>query len=206
MKGLTTFLLVMQMAGATAMSAMANKPVKVKVSQDAFVQGGNTANEPMGVTESGELRIMKSGGTDKYSRTSYLQFNLKKVEDFTSVDLNICVKVYESKEDASAEFEMQVYACDDNKWSESSLAFNNKPEKGDLLATQTMGVNEKNEWVKISLPADKVKQLLKKSKKGKITLVLSNDNFNKTSAIVISKERLWSNGTPANREAFLQFK
>ncbi len=206
MKGLTKLFLVMLMAGATAMSAKANKPVKVKVCQDAFVQGGNTAKEPMGVTESGELRVMKSTGTDKYSRTSYLQFNTKKVDDFSTVDLNICVKVYESKVDASAEFEMQVYACDNNKWKESSLVFDNKPEKSELLATQSIGATEKNEWVKISLPADKVKQLMKSSKKGKISMVLYNGNFNKTSAVVLSKERQWSNGTPANREAYLVFK
>lgn len=206
MKGLTKLFLVMLLSVVTAASAWANKPVKVKVCQDTFVQGGSTANEPMGVTEPGELRIMKSNGTDKYSRITYLQFNVKKVEEFTSVDLNICVKVYESKDDASAEFEMQVYACEDDKWSESSLAFNNKPDNGELLATQSIGVSEKNEWVRISLPSDKVKQMKKESKKGKITLVLYDGNFNKTSAVVLSKERMWSNGTPANREAFLEFK
>ncbi|TAJ12782.1 DNRLRE domain-containing protein [Marinilabiliaceae bacterium JC017] len=191
--------------GATS-NAFCAKPLKIKVSHDAFVQGGETANQPLGATKAARLRIGKSTGNDKYSRTTYLQFNLKKVENFESVDLNLCVKVYKSKEDASAKFQLQVYNCDDTKWKETSITFNTKPEQGELLATQSIGVTEKNEWVKISLPADVIKKQIKKSKKGKLTLVLYNADFNKTAAEIISKERQWTNGTPANKEAYLEFQ
>lgn len=187
-------------------SSLANKPVKVKVFQDAFVQGGETADEPLGSTTSGRLRVMKSNDDDKYSRTTYLQFNLKKIETFETVDLNVCIRVFPSKTDASASFTMQVYGAGDTKWNESAITFNTKPEKGQLLTSKELKVNDNNDWVKISLPADAVKELMKNNKKGRITLVLSNDDFNKTSAEIISKERTWSNGSPANREAYLSFQ
>ncbi len=187
-------------------SSFANKPVKVKVSQDTFVQGGETADEELGSTTADRLRVMKSNGNDKYSRTTYLQFNLKKIEAFESATLHINVRVYPSKTDAAASFTMQVYGADNSPWNEASMTFSNKPEKQDLLATQTLSSSDKNQWITINLPADGLKELIKNSKKGRITLVLANDDFNKTSAEIISKERTWSNGTPANSEAYLSFQ
>jgi len=184
----------------------ANKPVKVKVWQDAFVQGGETADEAFGSTTDGRLRVMKSGDNSKYSRTTYLQFNLKKVEDFESVELNICVRVYPSKNNNATQFALNVYGCDNNKWSESSVTYNTKPETGELLASQMLEANEDNQWVSIILPKEKVLALRKASKKGKITLILANDDFNRTSIEVISKERTWSNGMPAKRDAYLSIK
>lgn len=184
--------------------AQANKPVKVKVVQDAFVQGGETADESLGTSKPGRLRVMKSDDNTKYSRTSYLQFNLKKVEDFSGAELNICVRIFPSKADPSATFSLNVYACENNKWNESNLTFNNKPERGELLATQVFSANNDNKWVQITLPSEKVMALKKNSKKGKVTLVLANDDFNKTSMEIISKERTWSNGMPAKREAYLK--
>jgi len=182
----------------------ANKPVKVKVWQDAFVQGGETADEAMGSSKAGRLRVMKSNDDTKYSRTSYLQFSLKKIEEITDVELNICVRVFPSKNDASASFSLNVYACDDNKWSESSITFNSKPERGDLLTSEVFDVNDDNVWMKVTLPAEKIMELKKKNKKGKVTLILANDDFNHTSIEVISKERTWSNGMPAKRDAYLK--
>ncbi|MCW3806648.1 CBM96 family carbohydrate-binding protein [Plebeiibacterium marinum] len=187
-------------------SLYAKKTVKVKVSQDAFVQGGETANEAMGATTEGRMRVMKSNGNDKYSRTSYLQFDLKKVEDFDSVDLNICVRVYPCKDDASAKFTLNIYSCSDNKWNENSLTFENKPDKNELLVSKVLEVSDDNVWTKISLPVEKVKELINNSKKGKVSLVLSNDDFNRTSIEIITKERTWSNGMPAKREAYLELQ
>lgn len=184
----------------------ANKPVKVKVVQDAFVQGGESADEAMGTTTEGRLRVMNSDASSKYARTAYLQFNLKKVEDFESVDLNICVRVFRSKKDDATQFALNIYACDDNKWSESSITFNDQPGAGELLASQTLNANDDNQWVSIALPKEKVMALKKASKKGKITLVLANNNFNRTSIEIISKERTWSNGMPAKRDAYLKLK
>lgn len=186
--------------------ALANKPVKVKVFQDAFVQGGETADEAMGVSTEGRLRVMNSDADTKYSRTTYLQFNLKKVEDFESVDLNICVRVYRSKKDDATQFALNIYGCDDNKWSESGLTFNNKPEVAELIASQTLNANEDNQWISISLPKEKIMALKKANKKGKITLVLANNDFNRTSIEIVSKERTWSNGMAAKREAYLKLK
>lgn len=185
-------------------SSFAAKPIKVKVYQDAFVQGGETAAEPLGATLAERLRVQKSFGTDKYSRTTFLQFNLKKVEEINSVVLHICLKVYESKEDASYEFAMDVMGCDNNKWRETSITFENQPEIGDLLTTASFPKTENNEWVEITLPVEQVKELM--DKKGKLTLVLYNSDMNRTSAEVMSKERKWSNGTMANQEAYLEIK
>ncbi|MCG8580188.1 MAG: DNRLRE domain-containing protein [Bacteroidales bacterium] len=187
-------------------ATLANKPVKVKVLQDAFVQGGETADEAMGVSTEGRLRVMNSDADTKYSRTTYLQFNLKKVEDFESVDLNICVRVYRSKKDDATEFALNIYGCDNNKWNESTITFNDKPEPGELIASQTLNANKDNQWVTVSLPKEKIMALKKASKKGKITLVLVNNDFNRTSIEIISKERTWSNGMPAKREAYLKLK
>ncbi|TLX76042.1 DNRLRE domain-containing protein [Labilibacter sediminis] len=189
---------------AVSSNSFAGKPVKVKVSQDAFVQGGETSDEAFGLTKDGRLRVMKSNGTDKYSRISYLQFNLKKIESIESATLNLCVRVFPSKNDASAQFSLNVYACENNKWSETGITFDNKPEKAELLATEVLPVNDDNSWISISIPADKLKALKEKSKKGKVTLVLANDDFNRTSIEVISKERTWSNGMAAKREAYLK--
>jgi len=206
MKNIITTFFACSIILAFTASSFANKPVKVKVFQDAFVQGGETADEALGSTTSGRLRVMKSNGVDKYSRTTYMQFNLKKIETFETVDLNVCIRVYPSKADASASFTMHVYGNSDAKWNESAITFSNKPEKGEILTSKELKANDNNDWVKISIPADAMKELLKNSKKGRITLVLSNDDFNKTSAEIISKERTWSNGSPANREAYLSFQ
>lgn len=206
MRILTKSLLLLVLTVSFSTHVEAQKGKKVKVSQDAFVQGGDKADEPLGATIANRLRIMKSTGDDKYSRTSFLQFNLKKVKDFETAELFLCVKVYESKDDASAKFQMQVYTCEDNSWKETSITFNNQPDKGELLAAAEIEVTEKNEWVKISLPVEKLKELIKKDAKRKVSFVLFNEDFNRTSAEVISKERTWTNGTPANREAYILFK
>ena len=195
---------LMMVIGVNALYAKG--PKKVYVIQDAFVQGGDNADERMGVNKDGELRIMKSDGDDKYSRTSYLLFNLKKVEDFSSARLHLCMKVYESKDDANAEFELQVYSGDGKKWSESTLTYSNKPGIDQLLATQTYKPSEKNVWVSADIDVEKLKKAIKASKNGKVTLVLYNKNFNRTSAIVLSKERAWSNGNLAKREVYLELK
>jgi len=208
MKMLGKLFLASLLVCGTAFNAYSAKPVKIKVYQDAFVQGGETADKALGQTTAQRLRVMKSDDNDKYSRMTFLQFDLKKVESFEELTLNICVRVLPNKKDAEAQFKLDVYSCLNNKWNETGITYNNKPEKDELLATDLLKPSDDNVWVKIVLPADKIKELKANDKKGKITLVLfnSSQDFNKTSIEVISKERKWSNGMLAKREAYLSLK
>lgn len=185
--------------------AQAQKATKVKVAQDAFIQGGETSTEALGTSLADRLRIQKSDGNDKYSRSTYLKFVFDAQKDFSSAVLNVCVKVNASKNDADAQFSLDVYSSENEAWDEASITFEKCPAIKDFLGQATLAPNENNDWVQIELNAQMLKNLIK-ANKGFVTLVLYNKDFNQTSAEVISKERKWQNGAPAKREAFVELK
>lgn len=185
--------------------SQAQKATKVKVAEDAFVQGGETATEALGATISDRLRIQKSDGNDKYSRSTYLKFAFDAQKDFSSAVLNLCLKVNASKNDVDAQFSLDVYSSENEAWDEASITFEKCPAIQDLMGQTTLAPNENNDWVQIELNAETLKKLIK-ANQGTVTLVLYNKDFNQTSAEVISKERKWQNGAPAKREAFVELK
>ncbi len=185
--------------------SQAQKTIKVKVSEDAFVQGGETSTEALGTTLPDRLRVQKSDGNDKYSRSTYLKFAFDAQKNFSSAVLNVCVKVNASKNDADAQFTLDVYSTESGEWNESAITFETRPAIKDLMGQTTLAPNENNEWTQIELDVALLKSLVK-ANGGEVTLVLYNEAFNQTSADVISKERKWQNGAPAKREAFVELK
>lgn len=164
---------------------------KIKVKEDAFVQGGNTSNQHMGNEMPKILRIFNSNEETKYARTSLLKFELPgKKNDFQKVTLHFPIEVYKKTEYPNAKFHLQVYGTDNN-WQESSVTFNTLPKKGDLLGETKIEQSSdgKAHWIEIELNLNKIKTLLNQSKDGKLSFQLRNDEFNRISAKVPSKEQ-----------------
>lgn len=162
---------------------------KIMVLEDAFVQGGNTSDAVLGVEDSKQLKVFNSKKTTKYARTTYLKFELpEEAKQASKITLHIPVKVYDKNAPGNS-FQLDVYATKTNNWSESKLTFNNKPEISNLLATKSLPATEKHTKVSIDLDVNQLKNHLKESKTNVITLALLNNDFNKTSAMMPSKEK-----------------
>lgn len=137
---------------------------KVMVKEDAFVQGGNTANQQMGTEVPKRLRIFNSNEDTKYARTGLLKFDLDdRKRDFKKVVLHLPVKVFEKAEYPNAKFHLQVYGTENN-WQEATVSFQNLPGKGELLGETKIeqSADGKHQWTTVELSANKFKSLLKK--------------------------------------------
>ncbi|WP_282080412.1 DUF7594 domain-containing protein [Aquimarina algiphila] len=164
---------------------------KIPVAEDAFVQGGQTADEMMGITEVKKLRIGNSRGDTKYSRITYLKFDLpkKKIKNISAISLNIPIKVFIRKEDTEKKFELDVYIVKNSRWKENKITWNNKPEVDINIANVSIeqSLDKQSLWQIIELDISEINKLINQ-KKRKITLALTNMRSNKTSAICSSRE------------------
>ncbi|MGY5355934.1 CBM96 family carbohydrate-binding protein [Wenyingzhuangia sp. IMCC45467] len=169
-----------------------NAQEKITVSADAFIQGGNTENTAFGTEKIKNLLILKSTGNDKYSRITYLKFKTpKKVSELKKVTLNFPIKVYENEEDPELLFNLDIIAVENDKWSESNITWSNALTLGNTVGHMkvpqtTNGKN--NNWIEIELDAKEVSKLINGKKDKYITLALANNEFNRLSAILPSKE------------------
>lgn len=165
---------------------------KITVSEDAFIQGGNTSDTPFGETNPKNLRIFKSNEDTKYSRITYLKFNTpKKLKNVTKVTLHIPLKVYIKEDEPDATFNLEVYAVENDKWRELSITWSDALELGEMVGTIEVpqSVDGKNQKLAIELDAKEISKLIDGKKDKKITLALVNSNFNKVSAMAPSKEQ-----------------
>lgn len=174
---------------------------KFVVSEDAYVQGGETANETFGETKPKNLLILNSLENTKYARISYLKFSLpKKMAEASSIELNLLIKVYKKEELPDLNFNLEVVGVKNDNWSESTINWDNKPELGVVLCTTELkqSLNNESNWVKLKLDAQEFNKLFDSAKDREVTIALVNTNFNKISAIAQSKESF------SNNAAYLQ--
>ena len=163
---------------------------KITISDDAFVQGGETANENLGETRPKNLLIFNSKDNTKYARITYLKFPLpKKMTEVNTVELNFLIKVYKNESNPDLNFNLEAVGVQNDNWSESTITWNNKPGLGVVLgaAEVKQSLNyEPGQWVKLKLDVQEFKKLYQND--SEITIALVNNNFNKISAISQSKE------------------
>jgi len=168
-----------------------NAQKKIKVSEDAFVQGGDTKNTTFGVEKSNALMVANSKKSGKYSRNSYLKFEITEDIKDKKIILHIPVKVFNKSGDESTLFNLEVYTVEDNTWSENEITFENKPSLGKKIGGIEIpeSVDKKMSWQKIELDTKEVSALLNQSKSTTLSLALVNLEFNKTSAMMGAKEK-----------------
>lgn len=166
---------------------------KVLVSEDTYTQGGETGDEAFGKTNTKELKIMNSDADSKYARTTYLKFEIPKdIEKIDYMTLTIPIRVSNrNKDNPYAIFKMDVYLVEDNNWKEKKLTFNNNLDMGTMISSLDIDTSGDKgfEWQKTFLNCHVISQFLKSKKRRTITLALRNRVFNKTSAILSSKEK-----------------
>lgn len=165
---------------------------KIVVSEDAFIEGGESSNTAFGETTPKNLRIFKSLDDSKYSRITYLKFTMpKKMERLNTVELNIPLKVYKNEVDQNATFNLQVFAVENDKWNEFTITWDDALELGEMVGEIEVkqSLDDKNQWIKIKLNQEIINNKFDGNKDRNITLALLNYKFNKISAMAPSKEQ-----------------
>ena len=187
MKKLITFVAIVAISfGLQAQSQ------KLKVKEDAFIQGGDTSDTAFGETSPKNLRIFNSNADSKYARVAYLKFETpKKLKSVKKVTLHIPLKVYVNEDKPEATFNLEIYAVENDKWRELSITWSDALELGELVGSMEVPQSKdgKNQKLAIELDAKIVSELFDGKKDRKITLALVNSNFNKISAMAPSKEQ-----------------
>jgi hypothetical protein len=188
MKTITLFFILITLS----INQFSAQSYKILVSEDAFVQGGQTADDNLGKTAIKKLMVGNSKANNKYARKTFLKFTLpSNLNSFNSITLNIPIKVFKSDVNPGVKFKLDIFLVKNNNWKEDKITWNNAEEVdskiGSIEIAQSQ--NDKNEWHKIELDASLIKELLKVQKGNILTLALLNIDFNKTSAIMPSKEQ-----------------
>ncbi|GAL82069.1 hypothetical protein JCM19274_2780 [Algibacter lectus] len=168
---------------------------QIKASEDAYVQGGETSNEALGKTSPKKLLICNSTENTKWARSTFLKFPMpKKMAGGTNIELNIPVKVYKVESNSALTFNLEVFGAANDEWDESTITWATKPLQGALLGSTEVkqSLDNKSTWIKVKLEAKEFNKLFNNKDK-EVTLVLANSNFNKTSAIISSKEAFAKN-------------
>jgi len=165
---------------------------KLIVKEDAFIQGGNTADTAFGESTPKNLRIFNSNADSKYARITYLKFETpKKLKSVDKVTLHIPLKVYKDDNQPEATFNLEIYAVENDKWRELSITWSDALELVELVGSMEVpqSLDNKNQKLAIDLDAKIVSALFNGKKDRKITLALVNSNFNKISSMAPSKEQ-----------------
>ena len=165
---------------------------KIIVTEDAFVQGGETASEALGETANKKLLVGNSKADTKYARKTFLKFNVDtNVNSINKVILHIPIKVFKSDVNPDATFKLAIFLGKNNNWKEDKITWNTAEEVdlkiGNIEIVQSQ--TDKNEWQQIVLDANVITEFLKGQKGTMLTLALLNVDFNKISAIMPSKEQ-----------------
>ena len=173
------------------LSLNTNAQTKVKVLEDAFVQGGETSETTFGTDKPKMLRIFNSQKEGKYSRIVYLKFKLpKNIKEDSKTTLHFPIKVFINKNDGNLLFNLDVFTVTTNDWNENKITWNTKPAEdvkvGEIKIAQSL--NKKWSWQKIELNSSELLKLAKSQKDNTITLALLNNEFNKISSNAPSKE------------------
>ena len=135
------------------------------VIEDSYVQESEPDDTHDGGTA--ELRISNYGGATIFE--SYFKFD---ISNFPNDMDSLVVSVYGSQQTSQTvvdHFYVEVYAIPDNSWKEFSLTWNNKPAKGDLIATLDIG--SESAWYGIDVTSFANAQ--KQAGKDSISIVVS---------------------------------
>lgn len=161
----------------TVMSVNAQSQ-KIKITESAYIQGGETALEAFGVSKPETLLVLNSKGNTKFARTTFLKFKLPEgLDQVKSAELALQIKVFKDRIPSDSKFDLDVQAVPNCKWSSQSITFSNAPKAGSVLASAKIdqSADNKFDWVSIKLDVEAVNELIKDSKKRAITIALANN-------------------------------
>ena len=105
------------------------RTTRVWVDEDAYVRGGNNANDNFGL----ETLVRVKDSTENNTRIGYLKFDLSDI-DGEVIDANLFVN---AEVQSGGSIDIELYESSDN-WSESSITWNNRPNLGNRILTQSM--------------------------------------------------------------------
>jgi len=122
--------------GIAAMSSPQQHIDIVNPVNDAYVRGGNYADENYG---SDELLETKKGDNDSFFRKTFLNFDLP---DANNIDAAV-LRLYATQSGSST---ITLYATS-NEWDEDTITWNTAPAEEEIIATVEMGPEEQwYEW------------------------------------------------------------
>lgn len=104
------------------------KTVRVPVDEDAYVRGGNNANDNYGV----ETLVRVKNASENTTRIGFLKFDLSSV-DGDIIDANLVLNG--DVQSGSESIDIGLFETTDN-WSESSITWNDRPALGNQILTQ----------------------------------------------------------------------
>ncbi|MEC3908841.1 hypothetical protein VOI54_17570 [Tamlana sp. 2201CG12-4] len=165
---------------------------KIKVSEDTYIEAGLSARIPMGEKDSKNIKVFKSEGTDKQSRTGLLKFKIPgHIKSYKRVSLYLYVLVNRKDHIPNAMFNLNVFGVQNDEWSELKIIWDDRIKTGSLLGTKSIpqSFNKKRELVKIRLKIGAFKKLIDKNRDTIVSLALANTEFNKINAVISTKER-----------------
>ena len=154
-----------------------NNQVNINVEQDSYIRGGSNSNKNYGTESS--LVVKESRSNNKYSRISYLNFNLSSVSGMiTSAKLHIHGRV-----SSGSSFDVDVYETDDN-WEETTIKWNNAPSISSNLGSFSVRGGSVTEYIVDITPYVQGEQ----SGDGYVSIVLKDDSKTKGKFVINSKE------------------
>lgn len=173
-------------------SIQAQEKKKINVSEDTFIEGGSSSSTAMGEKHPKNMRIFNSNDESKYARIGYMKFSIpKKIKEINTVELHFPLKVYKTDKNPNGKFGLEVYAVENDNWNEKTITWDEALELGSLLGEikVSQSLDGKNKKIKITLEVEEFKKMLKGKKDRKVTLALTNQDFNKVSAMAPTKEQ-----------------
>lgn len=179
-------------------NSQAQAQQKIMVSEDTFIEGGESSDKIMGEVKHKNIRIFNSQEATKYARIGYLKFKMpKKLSEVSSVELNMPLKVYKNENRPNEKFNLEIFVVEDDKWNELSITWEDALELGVMVgeAEVEQSLDDKHQWIKIELDAKEISKLFDGKKDRNITLALMNNNFNKVSAMAPTKESYSKNAS-----------
>jgi hypothetical protein len=112
---------------------------------DAFVQGGSSADINFGTAEQLLAKVHPSEST---ARDSYLKFDLTNTQVITKVRLRV---FGELSSGANANVPIGVFNAGKTKWSEGTITYNDRPVVGDKQAEALVSVHTGEQWWEFDL-------------------------------------------------------
>lgn len=106
------------------------KTIRIPVDEDAYVRGGANANNNYGV----ETLVRVKNSSENTTRIGFLKFDLGGV-DGEIIDANMFING--DIQSGNESIDIGLFETTNN-WSESSITWNDRPELGNQILTQTM--------------------------------------------------------------------
>jgi len=170
---------------------------KIYVYEDAFVEAGE--NSSLNFGDHGDLRLQNPGKQNKYNREIYLKFKLKKVPEVKSAVLYVYGRAFPKNGKEGKVVDVAVQSIQ-NVWDEETIIWNNALRNGTDMGHFSMAQNSKPQWYSVVLDAAYIESV---KTSGYLSLWLKHTSNSGIGASLFAKEKTWTDGASAGKEAYL---